>query len=130
MKTSKLAKTLGLVLALGATSLPTLCVTSTIALARGDGGGAGGGGGGAAGGGGGGGGSEGGSGGSVLVPGGDNPPPRQPPGRNPPGSGSPLVLEVGHALPTCIDYRRGMYSFYGYPIPVRCQPYLRFHDED
>jgi hypothetical protein len=130
MKATALAKTLSVVLALGAASLPGLIATGTAAFARGDGGG--GAGGGAAGGGGGGGGSEGGSGGSasVLVPGSDYPPGRNPPGRNPPGRGRSVVNEVGHGLPTCIDYRRGMYSFYGYPIPVRCQPYLYPYEDD
>jgi hypothetical protein len=125
MKTLALMK-IGFAVALGIATLPSLCATSTIALARGDGGGSGGGG--AAGGGGGG--SEGGGGGSVLVPPADNPPPRNPPGRNPPGRGATVLREVDRALPSCIDYRRGMYSFYGAAIPVRCQPYLYFHDED
>jgi hypothetical protein len=124
MKPLALVK-IGLVLALGVATLPGLCATSTIAVARGDGGG--GGGGGAAGGGGG---SEGGGGGSVLVPPTQNPPPRNPPGRNPPGRGATVLREVDRALPNCIEYRRGMYGFYGAAIPVRCQPYLRFYDED
>jgi hypothetical protein len=127
MKPLALVK-IGLVLALGVATLPGLCATSTIALARGDGGGNGGGG--AAGGGGGGGGSEGGGGGSVLVPRADNSPPRNPPGRNPPGRGATVLRESDRALPSCIDYRREMYGFYGAAIPVRCQPYLRFYDED
>ncbi|HEV3248460.1 MAG TPA: hypothetical protein VG124_14765 [Beijerinckiaceae bacterium] len=125
MKPLALVK-IGLVLALGVVTLPGLCATSTIALARGDGGGNGGGG--AAGGGGGG--SEGGGGGSVLVPPADNSPPRNPPGRNPPGRGATVLRESDRALPSCIDYRREMYGFYGAAIPVRCQPYLRFYDED
>jgi hypothetical protein len=125
MKTLALVK-IGLAFALGIATLPGLCATSTIAAARGDGGGNGGGGGAA----GGGGGSEGGGGGSVLVHTADNPPPRNPPGRNPPGRGAMVLREVDRALPSCIDYRRRMYSFYGAAIPVRCQPYLRFYDEE
>jgi hypothetical protein len=124
MKTLTLVK-IGLVLGLGAATLPGVCATSTIAVARGDGGGSGGGGGAA----GGGGGSEGGGGGSVLVPAADNPPPRDPP-RNPPGRGTTVLRETDRALPSCIDYRRGVYGFYGVAIPLRCQVYLRFYDED
>jgi hypothetical protein len=126
MKTLALVK-IGLVLALGAATLPGLCATSTIAFARGDGGGGGGGGGAA---GGGGGGSEGGGGGSVLVPPADNSPPRNPPGRNPPGRGATVLRETDRALPGCIDYGREVYGLYGVAIPLRCQSYLRFYDED
>ena len=122
MKNLALVK-IGLAFALGVATLPGLCATSTIAAARGDGGN---GGGGAAGGGGG---SEGGGGGSVLVPAADNSPPRNPPGRNPPGGGAMVLRETDRALPSCIDYRRGVYGFYGVAIPLRCQAYLRFYDE-
>jgi hypothetical protein len=125
MKSLTLVK-FGLALALGSAVLPSLCATSTIAFARGDGGASGGGG--AAGGGGGG--SEGGGGGSVLVPGGGNTPPRNPPRRNPSAKGEFVLREVDRTLPSCIDYRRGLYSFYGAPIPVRCQPYVYFYDAD
>jgi hypothetical protein len=124
MKTLALVK-IGLVLALGVATVPGLCATSTIAAARGDGGGGSGGGGAA----GGGGGSEGGGGGSVLVPPAENPPPRNPPGRNPPGRRTMVLRETDRALPSCIDYRRGVYGSYGVAIPLRCQAYLRFYDE-
>ena len=118
MKTMVLAKTFGVVLALAAASLPTLVATSGSALARGDGGGGGnGGGGGGADGGGGGGGEGGNGGGSLLVPParGDNPPPRT--------QGGQVIYLNDRDPKDCQTYRRGMYSYYGYPLPYRCQPY-------
>ena len=118
MKTMMLAKTFGVVLALAAASLPTLVATSGSALARGDGGGGGnGGGGGGADGGGGGGGEGGNGGGSLLVPParGDNPPPRT--------QGGQVIYLNDRDPKDCQTYRRGMYSYYGYPLPYRCQPY-------
>ena len=116
MKTMMLAKTFGVVLALAAASLPTLVATSGSALARGDGGGGGNGGGG--GGADGGGGGEGGNGGgSLLVPPArsDNPPPRT--------QGRQVIYLNDRDPKDCQTYRRGMYSYYGYPLPYRCQPY-------
>ena len=118
MKTMVLAKTFGVVLALAAASLPTLVATSGSALARGDSGGGGnGGGGGGADGGGGGGGEGGNGGGSLLVPParGDNPPPRT--------QGGQVIYLNDRDPKDCQTYRRGMYSYYGYPLPYRCQPY-------
>ncbi|MFI5016199.1 MAG: hypothetical protein ACHQAY_28020 [Hyphomicrobiales bacterium] len=123
MKPMELVKTLGLVLALAGATVPTIVASSTTALARGDGGGGGAGGGGGGGAGGSGdGGATGGGGGFASVA-----PARTPPIHIPPGRGRPIAIRsigLGPEPPSCIDYRRGMYSYYGYPIPVRCQPYL------
>jgi hypothetical protein len=125
MKPMMLAKTFGVVLALAATSLPAIIAGSGYALARGDGGGGGGGGGAA---GGGGGGSERGDGASVLVPPG-NPPSRVPPPRGFP-KGKVVIRSNDGGNPNCVDYRRGMYSYYGYPIARLCQPYRPYVFED
>jgi hypothetical protein len=119
MKLRRLAKVLGVMLAVAGTGIPVLFASTAPVLARGDGGG----GGGAGGGGGGGGGADvgGGNGAGAIAPARIF---RPAPPRPPRYRGPIVVRRSDRDAPGCIDYRIGMHSYYGYPIPVRCQPYL------
>jgi hypothetical protein len=124
MKAMLSAKTLAITALLGAAVISGMVVGSPSAMARGDGGG---GGGGSSGGGsdGGAGSGAGGDAYAALNTG------RVPPGRNPPGRRGPIVIRtIDGGLPSCLDNRRRMYGYYGYPIPIRCQPYLYPYEID
>jgi hypothetical protein len=118
MKTMRIVKALGFALALAGVAAPSLMASTALSFAR-EGGGTGGAGGG--GGGSGNGGDTGEADGFRVRPG---PSPNRLPPRIPRVPGR-FVRDFDKNAPECFKYQIGMYSYYGYRIPLRCQPYLR-----